>query len=104
MKEIIKKILREYNELDWIDDEINADVEVTVDNIYYNAKVKLKILSEYYGGNDQLNNNIGVIKNYSKDSLHSNLKVNGYWAHVVWPGGAEFYRIGPDEFDLVFAT
>ena len=113
MKEIIKKILREYDELNWIDDA-SANVRVTSANVFEGAKVKLAEDSIYkhqpdYQGYEQLSNYTGVviINSIDKSLFYYEGNINT-WVLVGWidDSGAShhrYYRVGPNHFDLVFA-
>jgi hypothetical protein len=108
MREKIKKILREYDELDWIDDEVASETIVTVDNVYAGAKVRLRKESKYYGAPGELNDGLGEIIFYTwDDTLISTHPTTGdIFVNVLMlnSGIKTIYRVGPDEFDLVFAT
>jgi hypothetical protein len=109
MKEIIKKILREYNELDWIDDIPSEPVIVTAHNVYLGAKVRLKPDSHYRGADPlhQLGDAVGEIVLDDEGELFYG--VNGYWVTVGWerPDGSvgyNTYEIGPRQYDLEFVV
>jgi hypothetical protein len=110
MRGIIKKILREYDELNWIDDVAGSETIVTTDNVYLGAKVRLNPESNYNEDEwfDQLGYAVGETVLYFDTALiYGNH--DGFWVKVTWktPNGNltnNYYRIGPNDFDLVFAT
>jgi hypothetical protein len=110
MREKIKKILREYNELDWIDDITAEPVIVSKDNVYLGAKVRLVPESKYNYDEwfDQLVGVVGEIVLHHDKSLFKKFD-DGFWVKVTWktPNGRvahQHYRVGPDDFDLIFAA
>ena len=108
MRGIIKKILREYDELDWIDDEVASETIVTADNVYAGAKVRLRKESKYYGAPGELNDGVGEIILYKWDNTLISTKPSTDVLFVnvliLSSGIKTIYRVGPDEFDLIFAA
>jgi hypothetical protein len=110
MKEIIKKILREYDELDWIDDITAEPVIVSKDNVYLGAKVRLNPESIYYridNSSNQLGYGVGEII-LDEDGNLIDVYGRYNWVRVSWktPNGDnkhQDYRVGPKDFDLMFA-
>jgi hypothetical protein len=111
MKEIIKKILREYDELDWIDNIPSEPVIVTAHNVYLGAKVRLRPDSHYRGADPlhQLGDAVGeiVLDDDGEVFFHEPFD-NNSWVSVEWgrPDGSvghQTYEIGPRNYDLEFA-
>jgi hypothetical protein len=109
MKNIIKKILRE--EFDWIDEIPSESIVVTKENVYVGAKVKLRESSIYYGTHDidNLGDYVGTIHQdpQEDDLVIYNQSDNNNWVYVEWVDDLDnikfnYYRLGPNYFDLEF--
>jgi hypothetical protein len=110
MRDTIKKILREYDELNWIEEIPSENVVVTQYNVYLGARVRLRKESKYYDAREsfnQLGDAVGeIVLNLDDDLLEEE---DGYlWVRVTWKAQNgknkhQDYRVGPKDFDLMFA-
>jgi hypothetical protein len=103
MRKIVKKILKE--EFDWIEDALESPIIVTTENVYLNARVKLRRTSTFYNQapdvvgtvmyNDPKNDDLFYA---TPDEIHED-----YWVWVEFDNGYDnSYAVGPNEFDLEF--
>jgi len=99
MKNLIKKILRESNELDWVRD-IVIDERITKYNVEVGMRVRMNPDSEFV--HQTKPNGHGTVSHISDDDFPREYDEK-YWVYVDWDDGTHnSYRVGDVEFDLLF--